>query len=165
MKKKYPIWLHFLLSFLLLIAVCAVMVMTHKTAHTKLLLDDVTVSYTGTNGRGKAHLDADNRLKIEKRIFSTVCKKHGQKIPNVVTPKELRQDIKKWNKSSDDTKRAVAQEMKDLTPKIKITPGSDLYNGQKITLSIKLGKLDQQETLKSYILDTKSKKITVRGLK
>lgn len=139
--------------------------MTHKTAHTKLLLDDVTVSYTGTNGRGKAHLDADNRLKIKKRIFSTVCKKHGQKIPNVVTPKELRQDIKKWNKSSDDTKRAVAQEMKDLTPKIKITPGSDLYNGQKITLSIKLGKLDQQETLKSYILDTKSKKITVRGLK
>lgn len=165
MKKKYPIWLHFLLSFLLLIAVCAVMVMTHKTAHNKLLLDDVTVSYTGTNGRGKAHLDADNRLKIEKRIFSTVCEKHGLKMPNVATPKELKQDIKKWNKSSDSTKRSVAQEMKDLTPKIKIAPGSDLYNGQKITLSIKLGKLDQQETLKSYKLDTKSKKITVRGLK
>ena len=55
--------------------------------------------------------------------------------------------------------------MKDLTPKIKIAPGSDLYNGQKITLSIKLGKLDQQEILKSYKLDTKGKKITVRGLK
>lgn len=165
MKKKYPIWLHFLLSVLLLVVVCAVMVMTRKTVHNKALLDNVTVSYTGINGRGKAHLDADNRLKIEKRIFSTVCKKHGRKMPDVATPKELRQDIKKWNESGDDTKRAVAQEMKDLTPKIKIAPGSELYNGQKIVLSIKLGKLDQQETLKSYKLDTKSKKITVKGLK
>lgn len=165
MKKKYPIWLHFLLPFLLLIAACIVMVITHGSAHNKVLLDNVAVSYTGTNGQGKAHLDTNNRLKIEKRIFSTVCKKHGRKMPAPATPKELKQDIKKWNKSNDNAKQAVAQEMKDLTPKIKIAPGSKLYNGQKITLSIKLGKLDQQETLKSYKLNTKSKEITVKGLK
>ena len=165
MKKEEHIWRHFLVSFLILVLICAVMVMTHRTEKNTVLLNNVTISYTGTNGRGKAHLDDANRLKIEKRIFKTVCKKHGQKMPKVSDPKDLNKAINTWNKSSNDAKKAVGQEMKDLSPKIRIAPGRDLYNGQKIKLSIKLGKLDRQETIKTYKLDPKSKTITVKGLK